>query len=288
MYWRLSKVHKKAASLIEALPYIQKFYGKIVVIKYGGSIMGELKLKRSLLKDIVLLKYVGINPVIIHGGGPGINKEMARRSIEPKFVDGLRVTDAKTVKIVKRVLGKYNDEICRTLKRFGVEAVGLYGTDYNLIQVKVTDKKLGYVGDVKKIKTSVLNKIIKQGKIPVITPIGRGSNGKDYNINADSAATALAVELGAEKLTILTDVDGVSDGKKLITHLSINEAEKLIKEGIIKKGMIPKVRACTYAVQHGVPKAHLLNGLKEHTLFMEVFTQRGVGTEIVKNSENGS
>lgn len=278
----MEKIQKKTSVLIEALPYIQKYSGKIFVIKYGGNAMTDSDIKKSVMGDIALLKHVGINPIIVHGGGPDISKEMLKACIKPKFIKGLRYTDKKTMGIVKKVSLNINKEITDALKKEKCEAENLTA---NLIKSKIKDKKLGLVGRVVKVDKNKLLKKLKQGIIPVISPIG--CNGKTCNnINADTVATKVAEAVKAEKLTILTNVEGVYEKGKLIPHLSIKEAKTGIKKGVISKGMIPKVLACVHAVNKGVKKAHLIDGTLKHSLLLEIFTDKGIGTEIVKNGKN--
>lgn len=278
----MEKIKQKTETLIEALPYIQKYHDKIVVIKYGGNAMADSDIKKAVAEDIVLLKHVGINPVVVHGGGPDIDKEMVKARIKPKFVNGLRVTDRKTLSIVERVFEKINEELVSLIKKLGVEAITISGKDNKLIEVTQKDPRLGYVGRIKKINPHIIKSLIKEDYIPVISTIGIGKHNQSYNINADSAATAIAIALKAEKLTILTNVEGVFVKNRKISHLPIKEAKKLIRKGIINKGMIPKVEACMNAVQKGCPKAHLIDGTTKHALLLEIFTDRGIGTEIVK------
>lgn len=270
---------KKAKILIEEmLPYIQKFKGRIVVIKYGGNAMINKDLKKSVMADIALLKTLDIKPVIIHGGGPEITKEMKKAKIKPKFVDGLRVTDKPTIKIIEKVFKKINNDIKDSLNKLKIQTE----TPKICLIAKQKDKKLGLVGNITKVNKKTILSIIKKGKIPIIPPLGFGDR-KKYNINADTAATKIAIALKAEKLTILTDVDGVIENNKFISHLSIDQANKKIKQGIITKGMIPKVKACIEAVESGCKKAHLINGTTSHSLLFEIFTDEGIGTEIMKN-----
>lgn len=278
----MDQLKQKTSALLETLPYIQKFHGKIVVIKYGGQIMDATRHKRSLLRDIVFLKYIGLQPIVLHGGGPSITKEMARRKIVVEFVDGLRVTDAETVKIVAEVFKKTNEHVSSVLESYGSCTVGLLGDRDKLFTVVPQDKRLGLVGKITKVQTKKILQALATGCIPVISPLGVDAKGTSYNINADTAAAALAVALKAEKLTLVSDVDGVYDGKKFLSHITIAKSRKLIKQGVINRGMIPKVAACIQAVENGVPKAHLINGLLDHSLFFEIFTDKGVGTEIVK------
>lgn len=273
---------EKAKILIdEALPYLQKFRDKIIVIKYGGKAMINNALKESVMKDIAFLKAVGIKPVIVHGGGVIVTKELEKQKITPIFIRGLRVTDAQTIKIVEKIFMEINEGIQANLKKFGVQSKGLY----HCMQVEQKSSALGFVGEVKKVNVEKIKKILKRNKIPVISPLGMKGNFV-YNINADTAAVEIALALKALKLTILTDVDGVLEHKKLISHLSIDDAHKYIKKEIITEGMIPKVEACMYAVKAGCPKAHLINGTRPHSLLFEIFTKEGIGTEIVKNGTN--
>lgn len=278
----MEHITQKAKVLHEALPYLQSIQGKIVVIKYGGQILVGAKQKRSFLKDIVLLKSLGAYPVVLHGGGPSITKEMARRKIVVEFVNGHRVTDTETVKIVESVFKKNNKQIVDTINRFGANAEGLIANEEKIFTVVSKDKKLGLVGEIKKVETKKILAIIKKGYIPVISPLGIDKKGVSYNINADTAAASLAVALHSGKLTLVSDVDGVNDGKKFLTHLNIKNSRRLIKSGVISRGMIPKIEACIYALEHGVDKAHLINGLHDHSLFFEIFTDKGCGTDITK------
>jgi acetylglutamate kinase len=279
----MESIKQKTKVLIEALPYIKKFHNKIVVIKYGGSAMDDERLKNSVIKDITFLKYAGLNPVIVHGGGNQISEEMKKKNLKPRFISGLRVTDEKTIEIVEKILFRINKELVNLIEKEGLKPKTLLGNK-NLIFVKQKDKNLGYVGEVKKIDSKLLKNIIKKDFIPIISSLGT-VNKKTYNINADSAATSIAVALKAEKLTILTDVDGVIEKNQLVSHLSLKQAIKYIKKGIITKGMIPKVKACIYAVKNGCNKAHLINGKTKHSLLLEIFTDKGVGTEIVMNNK---
>ena len=275
----MEKLQRKAEILIEAMPYIKKYTGKIFVIKYGGNAMIDQEIKRLVMGDIALLKHVGISPVVVHGGGPNISKEMQKAKLKPKFINGLRYTDKKTMEIVKKVSFKINKEIEEMLENEKCKAENL---TKGLIKTKIKDKKLGLVGNIVKVDKKKLLKKIKEGIIPVISPVGY--DGKNYNnINADTVATKVAEAVKAEKLTILTDVEGVYEKGKLITHLSIDVAKAHIKSGVISKGMIPKVLGCINAVKKGVKKAHLIDGTIKHSLLIEFFTDKGIGTEIVKN-----
>lgn len=281
----MSKLHDKAQILVEALPYIRAFFGKTIVIKYGGAAMTEKALKTQFAEDVVLMKYVGMNPVIVHGGGPQISGMMKRLGKEPKFVKGVRVTDAETMEIVEMVLGgTINKEIVSLINRHGGKGVGLTGKDGALIQAKPMkgEEEMGQVGDVKTIDPQII-KTLEGGRfIPVISPIGADEEGRSYNINADLAAGEVASALSAEKLLILTDVPGILDDKgKLLPTLSRKEVQRLIKKGVISKGMLPKVEAALSAVEGGVQKAHIIDGRVPHALLLEIFTDRGVGTEII-------
>ena len=274
----MEKLQKKASILIEVLPYIQKYSGKIFVIKYGGNAMIDHDIKKSVMGDIALLKHVGISPIVVHGGGPEINKEMQKANLKPKFVNGLRYTDKKTMGIVRKVSVKINKEIQDMLKNEKCKAENLTS---GLLKTKIKDKDLGLVGEIIKVDKNKLLQKIKQGIIPIVSPVGH--YGKNYtNINADTVATKIAEAVKAEKLTILTDVEGVYENGKLISHLSIADAQGGIKRGVINKGMIPKVLGCVNAVQKGVGKAHLIDGTIKHSLLIEFFTDKGIGTEIVK------
>lgn len=289
---------KKANILVEALPYIRKFYNKIVVIKYGGHAMLSEKLKQAVMEDVTLLKYVGIHPVLVHGGGPKINDMLNKLGIKSEFVSGMRVTDDATMEVVEMVLtGKINKDIVSVINKLGGNAIGLSGKDGNLIEAKkktakIFEKKgeeilvdLGHVGEVTKINTQILYAIINQGFIPVIAPIGVGKKGESYNINADYVAGELANTLAADKLILLTDVEGIfsdlHNKKTLISSLKSEDVSQLISKGVISGGMIPKVKCCMKALEGGVTKAHIIDGRKPHTILLEIFTDEGIGTEIV-------
>ena len=267
-------LNEKTNVLIEALPYIRKFKNKIIVVKLGGDAMSKME---HLMQDIVLLKHIGIKPVIIHGGGPEINTELNKVKITPKFVNGLRYTDDKIIKIVEKVFDKINNEILASIKRHGAKSFSANGC----IKVKQKSPELGLVGEIIEINKGSILEITDSGAIPVISPLGIGDDRKYYNINADTAASHIAVALKAEKLTIMTNVEGIMIDGKLLSHVDFDTAKKEIKKGGINKGMIPKVEACIYAVKNKCPKAHLLNGLIPHSLLLEIFTDKGVGTEVV-------
>ena len=273
---------EKADVLLEALPYIRHFAGKVLVIKYGGHAMEEADLKDSFAQDMALLKYVGMHPVIVHGGGPQIDAALKRAGIEPRFVRGLRVTDAATMDVVEMVLvGKINKEIVALLNRHGGNAVGLSGKDGELVVArKRRSEGLGFVGDVVGVNARVIESL--QGFVPVIAPVAADTDGVTYNINADVVAGKIAEALRAEKLILLTDVEGVkgSDGA-LIDTLPADVANDMIRSGTIEGGMIPKVECCLEAIRGGVKQAHVIDGRVRHAVLLEVLTSRGVGTEVV-------
>jgi len=286
----MQEVMGKAQILTEALPYIKEYHGKTVVIKYGGAAMEREDLKEVVTTDIVLMKYVGLNPVIVHGGGPEISRQMKAMGKEAKFVNGLRVTDKETIDIVKMVLvGKINKEIVSLINRHGEHSVGVSGDDGNLIIAKKKETAgydLGYVGEVTKINRKLLENLINDDFIPVVATVGVGEDGMSYNINADKVAGEIAAALNADKIIFLTDVDGLyedfDDKDSLISELSIGECEHRLTEKQINQGMIPKVEGCVTALKAGVKRAHVLNGTIPHALLLEIFTDEGVGTMITK------
>jgi len=274
---------EKVETLLEALPYIKKFAGSTFVIKYGGAAMEEVGLKKEFAKDVALLKYVGINPVVVHGGGPMIGRLLKDLQIPTRFVDGLRVTDEKTLEVVEMVLaGLINKEIVKNINDMGGRAIGLSGKDGRLLRAKqVENAEVGLVGDITGVNTDIIKDISKHGYIPVIAPIADGANGMSYNINADTAAGSIAQALSAEKFILLTDVEGVIDGKgKLISMLTKSEIEDLIEQKTITGGMIPKVSCCIDAIKGGVRETHIVDGRVPHAILLEIFTDSGVGTEI--------
>jgi len=291
----------RARILIEALPYIRKFYGQTMVIKYGGHAMADKALKEGFAQDIVLMKYVGLNPVIVHGGGPQIGELLSKLSIKTSFVNGHRVTDQQTMDVVEMVLaGKVNKEIVTTINQQGGQAVGLSGKDGYLItaqKLKIVARPdgkaaqpedppeildIGLVGEVVAVNTRIIESLIDNQFIPVIAPVGVGKDSETYNINADLVAGHVSSALKAKKLILLTDVDGVLDGNgKLISSIKAFEAEKMITEGAITEGMVPKLQCSIEALDGGVEKVHIIDGRKEHALLLEIFTDQGVGTEIV-------
>ncbi|MBU5434946.1 acetylglutamate kinase [Pseudoflavonifractor sp. MSJ-37] len=277
----------RATVLAEALPYIQKFYGKTIVVKYGGNAMISEELRRAVISDIILLHLVGIQVVVVHGGGPEINEMLQKIGKESKFVDGLRYTDEETMEIVQEVLcGKVNKNLVATLNRRGGRAIGLCGMDAGLFQAKKLDKKYGLVGEIVSVDPSVVQDSLKDGYIPVVSTVAQGIDGENaYNINADTAAAKLAVALGAEKLILLTDVRGVlrdpKDESTLIHVVGLSDVPKLELEGIIKGGMIPKIECCVEAVRSGVERTHILDGRIPHSILIEMLSDEGIGTMIL-------
>ena len=281
----------KAAVLAEALPYIREFSGKTVVVKYGGNAMtGEVGTDDEMIdlfaQDVVLMRLVGMNPVVVHGGGPQISDLMRRLGKEPVFVDGLRVTDEETIDIVRMALvGKVNREVVAAVNRHGPYAVGLSGEDAGLITVKQRDPKLGFVGDVTRINTSVLERQLREELVPVVASVGVDEGGQAYNVNADAVAGAIAEALGAEKLVYLTNVAGLyrdfSDPTSLISQIGAIELSQMLEGGLLAEGMVPKIRSCVAALANGVGRAHLLDGRIPHALLLECFTREGVGTMVV-------
>lgn len=284
----LTTALEKAEILVEALPYIKDFYGKRVVIKYGGAAMVEDNLKEKVMQDIVLMKYVGMNPIVVHGGGPEINQMLKRLDIRSEFVSGLRVTDAETMEIVEMVLGgKVNKEIVSGLNASGGRAIGISGKDDHFIEAEPIDPggQMGFVGQVTKINPGIIETMIDNGYIPVIAPIGIGPEQETYNINADLVAAAIAVAINADKLVLLTDVPGLlkdpADPNSLISTLAISEVEDLIQSGVIAGGMLPKVDCCVESVKGGVGRTHIIDGRVPHSLLLEIFTRQGIGTMVV-------
>ncbi|OGD15278.1 acetylglutamate kinase [Candidatus Atribacteria bacterium RBG_19FT_COMBO_35_14] len=288
------EIDNRGGILLEALPYIKKFWGEIVVIKYGGSAMEDKNLEKQILKDIILLKYVGMKPVIVHGGGSEISEEMKKRNKTPQFLKGLRVTDEETMEITEMVLiGKINTRLVAEINLYisegpgnGVKGIGLSGEDAQLLTVKKHRvPELGLVGEVEKINPEILTILLDKNYIPVIATVGVDKEGIRYNINADTVAGQIAISLQAGKLIYLSDVDGIfkdfKDPTSLISSLPINQAKELIKSGQIQKGMIPKVDSAVQALEEGVNKVHFLNGKRAHSVLLELFTDSGIGTEII-------
>ncbi len=289
----LEKYLQKAEVLIEALPYIQKFNRKIIVVKYGGSAMSDEELQKNVIKDVTLLKLVGFKPIIVHGGGKAISKWVNKVGKEAEFVNGLRVTDAETMEIAEMVLGRVNKSLVSMVQELGVKAVGISGKDGGLLKV---DKKysngqdIGFVGDVKEVDAKILYDLLENDFLPIVAPIGMDDNFDTYNINADDAACAIAKAVGADKLVFLTDVEGLyrdfNDKSTFISRLTASEADDLIGSGIIGGGMLPKLNNCTSAIKNGVSRVHILDGRVPHCLLLEVFTKQGVGTAIIADDDD--
>ncbi|MDD5428074.1 MAG: acetylglutamate kinase [Candidatus Omnitrophica bacterium] len=279
---------RKSDVLIEALPYIRKFFEKTVVIKYGGAAVEASGIEAGILEDIIFMNYAGMRPIIVHGGGPYISKMMKRSGIEPKFIQGRRVTDSQSLHMIDKALGAINKKIVSTLKSMGTKAFGLSGKENGMIKVRKLrcEYDLGYVGEVTSVDTTVVKQLIEDNIIPVIYPLGIGRDGHIYNVNADDVAYSLAIALKAEKFVLLTNVNGImkdkNNPKTLYNTIKAAEVERLIKNKTIDAGMIPKARACINATKGGVKKAHILNAGIPHALLLEIFTDKGIGTEIVK------
>jgi acetylglutamate kinase len=276
-------MEEKIGVLLEALPYIIKFHGKTFVIKYGGSAMEEESLRKEFARDVVLLNHIGINTVVVHGGGKKIERILKDLNVQSHFIDGLRVTDEETLEVVEMVLsGSINKEIVKYINDMGGKAVGLSGKDGRLLLAKrVENENLGLVGEIVGVNTHIIESISRMGYIPVIAPVADGIDGRTYNVNADNAAGAIAGSLKAEKLLLLTDVDGVMDEKgNLLSIMDGKEIEKLIEGNVVKGGMIPKLRCAKEALKNGVAKVHIINGNIPHALLLEIFTDSGIGTQI--------
>ena len=287
------EVLKKAEVLIEALPYIQRFNRKIIVVKYGGSAMSNEELQKNVIKDVTLLKLVGFKPIIVHGGGKEISRWVGKVGKEAKFVNGLRVTDEETMEIAEMVLNKVNKSLVSMVQELGVKAVGISGKDGGLLKVdkKLSDgQDIGYVGEVKEVNPKILYDLLENDYLPIVCPIGLDDNYDTYNINADDAACAIARAVSAEKLAFLTDIEGVykdpSDKSTLISELSVSEARELITDGYIGGGMLPKLNNCIDAIENGVSRVHILDGRIAHCLLLEIFTNKGIGTAILGDSDN--
>ena len=285
-----SEIMIKAQTLIEALPYIRKFRDKRVVVKYGGSAMLDPELQQNVIKDVVMLKLVGMQPIIVHGGGKEISKWIGLLGHESKFVEGLRVTDAETMEVAEMVLGKVNKNLVQMIEKLGMKAAGISGKDGNTLVVErktVNGQDIGFVGNITEVNTDLIETLLEKDFIPVIAPIGLDKDFQNYNINADDAACAVATALGAEKLAFLTDIEGVytdyNDKNSLISELTIEHADQLIADGFIGGGMLPKLKNCVDAVKNGVASVHILDGRLEHCLLLEFFTDEGIGTAIINN-----
>lgn len=288
----MEEVLKKAEVLIEALPYIQKFNRKIIVVKYGGSAMSNVELQKNVIKDVTLLKLVGFKPIIVHGGGKEISRWVGKVGKEAQFINGLRVTDEETMEIAEMVLNKVNKSLVTMVQELGVKAVGVSGKDGGLLKV---DKKysegqdIGFVGDVKEVNAKILYDLIDNDFLPIVAPIGLDDEFQTYNINADDAACAIAKAVGADKLVFLTDIEGlykdINDKSSFISRLTADQADELIGDGFIGGGMLPKLNNCTTAIRNGVNRVHILDGRIPHCLLLEIFTNQGIGTAIVKDNE---
>ena len=283
---------QKAAVLIEALPYIQRFNRKIVVVKYGGSAMVDEELKKKVIQDVVLLKLVGFKPIIVHGGGKEISRWVGKVGMKPEFKNGLRVTDEATMELAEMVLGKVNKSLVQLVESLGVRAIGISGKDGRLLSVKkkyANGEDIGFVGDVTNVNADILYDLLEKDFLPIICPVGLDDDNNTYNINADDAACAIAKAMKAEKLAFLTDIEGVykdpQDPSTLISELTVSEAHKLVGDGYIGGGMLPKINNCIEAIESGVSRVHILDGRIPHCLLLEIFTNKGIGTAILNDSE---
>ncbi len=288
----MQKYLDKAEVLIEALPYIQRFNRKVIVVKYGGSAMVDEELKKQVIEDVTLLKLVGFKPIIVHGGGKEISRWVSKVGMEPKFINGLRVTDEATMELAEMVLGKVNKELVQLVQGLGVRAIGISGKDGGLL--KVTKKysgggDIGFVGEVKEVNAAILWDLLEKDFLPIVCPVGLDEKFATYNINADDAACAIARAMNAEKLAFLTDIEGVYKDPKnpetLISELQISEARTLMEEGFIGGGMLPKLNNCIDAIENGVSRVHILDGRIAHCLLLEIFTNKGIGTAILRDGE---
>ncbi len=288
----MQKYLDKAEVLIEALPYIQRFNRKVIVVKYGGSAMVDEELKKQVIEDVTLLKLVGFKPIIVHGGGKEISRWVGKVGMEPKFINGLRVTDEATMELAEMVLGKVNKELVQLVQSLGVRAIGVSGKDGGLL--KVTKKysggeDIGFVGEVQKVNAEILWDLLEKDFLPIVCPVGMDETFQTFNINADDAACAIARAMNAEKLAFLTDIEGVykdpGDPETLISELQISEARKLMEDGFIGGGMLPKLNNCIDAIENGVSRVHILDGRIAHCLLLEIFTNKGIGTAILRDGE---
>lgn len=289
---KVSESMKKAEVLIEALPYIQRFNRKVIVVKYGGSAMVDEELKKNVIKDVTLLKLVGFKPIIVHGGGKEISKWVAKSGMEPKFINGLRVTDEATMEIAEMVLNRVNKSLVQMVQELGVLSIGISGKDGGLLKVekKYSDgKDIGFVGEITEVHPKILHDLLEKDFLPIICPIGMDEAFNTYNINADDAACAIATAMQAEKLAFLTDIEGVykdyNDKDSLISELTVDEAKELIGSGFIGGGMLPKLNNCIDAIEKGVSRVHIMDGRQLHSLLLEIFTNKGIGTAILANDE---
>ncbi len=288
----MTEVLKKAEVLIEALPYIQQFNRKIIVVKYGGSAMSNEELQKNVIKDVTLLKLVGFKPIIVHGGGKEISRWVGKVGKEAQFVNGLRVTDAETMEIAEMVLSKVNKSLVTMVQELGVKAVGISGKDGGLLTVSKKysgGQDIGFVGEIKEVNPKVLYDLLEKDFLPIVAPIGLDAGFQTYNINADDAACAIAKAVHAEKLAFLTDIEGlykdINDKSSFISRLHASEADSLIADGFIGGGMLPKLANCTSAIRNGVSRVHILDGRIPHCLLLEIFTNHGVGTVILKDDD---
>ena len=282
----------KAEVLIEALPYIQRFNRKIIVVKYGGSAMVDEELKARVIQDVTLLKLVGFKPIIVHGGGKEISRWVGKVGMKPEFKNGLRVTDEATMELAEMVLGKVNKSLVQLVESLGVRAIGISGKDGRLLSVKkkyANGEDIGFVGDVTNVNADILYDLLEKDFLPIICPVGLDDDNNTYNINADDAACAIAKAMKAEKLAFLTDIEGVykdpQDPSTLISELTVSEAHKLVGDGYIGGGMLPKINNCIEAIESGVSRVHILDGRIPHCLLLEIFTNKGIGTDILNDSE---
>lgn len=292
MEQHMQEVLKKAEVLIEALPYIQKFNRKIIVVKYGGSAMSNEELQKNVIKDVTLLKLVGFKPIIVHGGGKEISRWVEKTGKEAKFINGLRVTDEETMEIAEMVLGKVGKRLVTMVEELGVKAVSLSGKDGQMLQVekKYADgQDIGFVGNINKVNPKILFDLLEKDYLPIVSPIGLGEEFDTYNINADDAACAIAKAVGADKLVFLTDIEGlykdINDSTSFISRITASGAEELINSGFIGGGMLPKLSNCTSAIRNGVNRVHILDGRIPHCLLLEIFTNEGVGTAIIRDED---
>lgn len=288
----MQEVLKKAEVLIEALPYIQKFNRKIIVVKYGGSAMSNEELQKNVIKDVTLLKLVGFKPIIVHGGGKEISRWVEKTGKEARFVNGLRVTDEETMEIAEMVLGKVSKRLVTMVEELGVKAISISGKDGGLLR---GDKKysqgedIGFVGDIREVTPKILFDLLEKDYLPIVSPVGLGDDFATYNINADDAACAIAKAVGADKLVFLTDIEGlykdIQDKSSFISRIHASDAQRLIEDGVIGGGMLPKLNNCTTAIREGVNRVHILDGRIPHCLLLEIFTNQGVGTAIIRDEE---
>ena len=285
-------IMQKAEVLIEALPYIQRFNRKIIVVKYGGSAMVDEELKKHVIQDVVLLKLVGFKPIIVHGGGKEISKWVGKVGMEPQFINGLRVTDEPTMEIAEMVLNRVNKSLVQLVNELGVKAVGISGKDGMMLQCKkryADGEDIGYVGDITGVDPQIIYDLLEKDFLPIVAPVGLDDDFNTYNINADDAACAIAKAVGADKLVFLTDIEGlykdINDKSSFISRLTAGQAEELINGGIIGGGMLPKLNNCTSAIRNGVNRVHILDGRVPHCLLLEIFTNEGVGTAIISDDE---